>query len=87
MRKIAHREKSLHDIKLWPPGSFILIDQDEEWKRIGSPAHLKPFHGLGLVIANDAVSQIWVLWGANCKDGFTEYNVATLNEKSIYHVG
>jgi len=86
MKKLSHEEKSLHDIKSWPPGSFILIDQNAEWKRMGSPKHLKPFVGLGMVIANDGVSQIYVLWGANCKDWFTEYHVKTLNAATMYHV-
>jgi hypothetical protein len=86
MKKVPHRTRSLHDIKTWPPGEFILIDQNEEWKRMGSPAHLRPFVGLGMVVANDGVSQIAVLWGGNCKDGYTEYDVTTLNEATIYHV-
>lgn len=87
LRSWSHAEKSIHNIKSWPPGAFILIDQRKEWERMGSPSHLVPFIGLGMVVANDGVSQIRVVWGANCKASFVEYNVETLNTATMYHVG
>lgn len=87
MKKLSHTEKSIHDVKSWPPGEFILIDQREEWKRMGSPASLKPHVGLGMVVANDGKNQIRVLWGSNCSSQYVEYRVDRLNPVVIYHVG
>ena len=75
--------KDIHNIRSWPPGTFMVIDQRDEWKRRGSPPNIKPFVGLGMVVANNGVDRIRVLWGANCRDAFLEYEVARLNPDVI----
>jgi hypothetical protein len=87
VKKIPHSKKSLNDINNWPPGEFIMIDQNDEWRRRGSPRDIAPFVGLGVVVANDGIKRIAVLWGSNCRDTYVEYSVDRLNPATMYHVG
>jgi hypothetical protein len=86
VKKLSHGDKNIHDIRLWVPGSLIVFDQTEMWKQISFP-NTEPFVGLGMVVANDGVLRIKVLWGANCKKTLSDYNVALLNDDAVYHIG
>lgn len=78
------RRKNIHDIRSWPPGTFMLYDN-----RNVAFVNEKTLHigiGIGMVIANGGVSRIRVVWGSNCRDPYLEYEVGGLNGMVIHHV-
>lgn len=90
MVRETKRTKDVKDIRTWPPGTFILIDTREVAKTLKGLSMLtpkiEPFVGLGMVVANDGKSQIRVIWGANCKEAYKEYNVDDLSRQTIFCV-
>lgn len=72
--------KDIHDIMSWPPGEFI------RRARAVPSTRVKPSFGLGMVVANDGVSRIAVLWGGDFNEMYGEYDVAKLNGAAIAHV-
>ena len=83
----GHLERSIHDIRSWPVGEFIAYNTHKEWKRQGSPSDIVPFDSLGMVISNDGVDRIAVIWGSSCRHSYMVYQVGSLNSIVIYHVG
>ena len=88
------------DIKSWPPGSVMIFDNsmtvlrksDEGMIMItGSTTPKTPtkisgsHYGTGIVIFNDGVKTIKVLWDAGCKEQLCTYDVGMLNYNVIHH--
>ena len=74
-------EKSIRNIESWPPGAFIVYDSRKT--TLVNKGIVPAFVGLGVVVANDGIDRIRVIWGANCRDAFLEYTVSTLNPEVI----
>ena len=74
--------RNIKNIKAWPPGAFMVFDNRQSRAVTGGMA--EPFVGLGMVVANNGVDRIRVLWGANCARAFLEYVVEQLNPEVIY---
>ena len=79
-------KRDIHDIKTWPPGTFILYDNREECRK-RMDARIVPHQGIGLVVANDGEHMIRVVWGGNCREVYLTYDVRHLNDAVIFHVG
>lgn len=66
------------DIKTWPPGALMLHDN-------------RPLGGtrtdIGVVVANDGIRTIAVVWDASCFHSYREYDVKVLHPDSIARVG
>lgn len=68
------------DILNWPPGALMRFDNT----RISV---LRGHVGLGMVVANDGVNTIHVVWDAGCKEPFKGYEVSSLNPLVVSRVG
>ena len=79
-----HHIHDIHDIKTWSPGALIMIDTHKLYKF--TPGDSSRFVAVGMVVANDRVNTIRVLWPDSCKEKFKVYNVNDLNPAVIYHV-
>jgi len=73
----------LADVRLWPPGMLMVYDN----RHILSPGAPGRHCGVGIVIANDGVQTIRVLWDAGCSEQYKSYDMdAGLNPAVIYRV-
>jgi hypothetical protein len=83
--RIVKRDNTdINDIKSWPPGTFMVFNNADTQAVTGGMA--PRFIGLGIVVANDGMFHIRVVWGSNCKHQYLEYDVRTLNRNVIFHV-
>lgn len=82
---------NIFDIKTWPPGTLMGFDNRDQLRRYPTEtkrAGYTPHTGIGIVVHNDGVKIIHVVWDSNCKDAFSEYNVSNgLNPQVIYRIG
>jgi hypothetical protein len=88
MTRLKLMTKDIHDIRTWPPGTFILYDNRKHvagWKKFLSTSEAVEHVGIGIVVANDGINTIRVVWGANCEKPYLEYNVTSLNASVIRH--
>lgn len=69
--------KNFKSIKHWPPGALMSIDT----RRVGGT-----MTGVGVVVANDGVLTIGVMWASNCLHAYKTYDVRLLNMKTIERV-
>ena len=60
----------IHEIDAWPPGELMVYRS--AW-----------FCGIGIVVSNDGVSQIIVMWDSSCKKRLSHYDVVSLNPNVI----
>ncbi len=66
----------------WPPGTIMAYDNREQCLKHNLPDEVHHV-GLGIVVANDGFSKIWVIWDATCRNCFSEYDVRHLNRLVI----
>jgi len=85
MKDWAKRDASnIRLITSWPPGTFMVYDNTMmESVQAGRE---RKHTGLGIVVANDGVSRIRVLWDSGCSRQFLEYHVEALNPNVIFHM-
>jgi hypothetical protein len=63
----------------------MCYDNSNEVERIGD-RNIKRFTAIGMVVCNDGVNTIWVVWSNNCHDQFKEYDVRYLNPRVITRI-
>ena len=81
---VKRDNSNINEIKSWPPGTFMVYDNSDHRSVTGGMA--QKHVGLGIVVANDGMFYIRVVWGSNCKHQYLEYDVRTLNPNVIFHV-
>lgn len=76
-------KKTINDIESWPPGTFMKFEAVERIKVKNGNIQVRTFKGIGLVVSNDGISQIAVIWGSNCAKMFNVYDVTALNARTV----
>ena len=72
--------KDIHNINTWLPGTQMVFDS-ASGKSTDGNVRTTRFQAIGIVIANDGINTISVLWPEHCKNRFITYNVTSLNGK------
>ena len=74
----------INTIEAWPPGAMMRFSTSSSFD--GRMTTLKKFFACGLVVANDGIEKIIVLWPDNCRERLKTYYVANLNAVCISRV-
>jgi hypothetical protein len=87
------------DIKSWPPGTWMRYDNTHAVHTelakcygkfvadIAVVTHKSRHIGRGIVVANDGISEIHVIWDDGCTKQHCKYDVKFLNADVIFHDG
>jgi len=86
---------SIRDIKAWPPGAVMIFDnqsqidmltETERYMLMRVNGQLPEAHtGRGIVVSNDGLKEIVVMWDEGCKQRICHYNVYELNLQVVRH--
>lgn len=98
MKSWKNRDNSnINEILSWPPGTLMIYDNagilptyksgcthPVTGQYVPNPDRDPNAHfGRGIVVANDGVDTIKVLWDAGCKQRLCTYSVRQLNQRVI----